>query len=133
MQIQKDETGEVIELKKLKSKRKTSKKKKLSEKRKEKESKKRENLKNVKDFSQFKDKVEFGEVVHRPPNLTSLKKSNDSQNCTKPKFSNLLCYSIAGSKHENVSDAQKLALQKEKSENERKFIVEAYRNAKHKR
>lgn len=130
VEIKKDEeTGKVLEVKKVKSK-KRSKKKKLVDKRKEKALKKKEFLSNVKDFSQLKDNVKFGEVVERPPNLTVPKKSMKTTNQTvasKPKFGSLLLNKIAKSETTKQS-----ALQRERAESERKFIVEAYRRLKSK-
>lgn len=131
--IKKDcDTGEIIKVQKVKKKRSNSKKMKLSEKRKKKEEEKK-NESNCKDFSQLKDKVEFGEVIHKPPDLTSVKKNKKTPSLVeKPKFSSLLLNKVTSQHESVVNTRQKFKLDKEKAEKERRFIVEAYRRAKKK-
>lgn len=132
VKIKKDEeTGKVLDIVKVKSK-KRSKKKTLSEKRKEKKIRKEKESNNFKDFNHLKDELKFGEVVHRPPDFSSLKKSKDKTQ-KKTNYSSLLLQNIAGEgkKLDTVNkNHQKTIFDKAKAEKERQFIVNAYRIAK---
>lgn len=129
-------TGNVVQVQKQKpdpfdpATKKLSKKKKLSEKKKEKKLAKIESNSNIKDFSNFTDKVEFGEVVHRPPTkLPPLKKAELLDSSRKK---NLLLYDLM--KKNSDKPKNKLSeVQKERQEKERQFIVEAYRKLKNNR
>lgn len=117
LRVEKDENNKSNKVRK-------SQKKTLSQKRKEKKlSKAVEN--KCRDFSELQDKVEFGEVVDRPPvNLKFGKKDIVSAANKSNKYKNLLLKDIMSNGQLN----KKLEL--EKKERERQFIVNAYRERK---
>lgn len=59
------------------------------------------------EFDNFKDQVEFGEVVHEPPQLKIKPKNANAINTSKPGKKNLLLYSMLKKNENSKLDAKK--------------------------
>lgn len=121
--LSKCEQSEMEKIEMLRAKHKNIKKKKKkkntadapkmskSEKRKEKlKLKKQKQLEeNVDEFDRFKDRVEFGEIVHEPPQLNVRPKNADAISTSKPGKKRLLLHSMlkSGEKLKAVSKESK--------------------------
>lgn len=122
VEIKRNESGQITELKQIKSE-KRSKKPKLSEKRKNREKSKIDAQEPVKEFAKH-DRVEFGDIVHQPPTklATPGKKSAKSiADNRKPGKGDLLLKKILPSQEK---------LEKLRKEERRKLVVEAFRKSK---
>ena len=80
-----------------------------SQKRKEKLRVKKEKreLEGVDEFENFKDQVEFGEIAHEPPQLTTRPKAAESTSTSKPGKKDLLLHSLLGKSEGPKMDSEK--------------------------
>ncbi|GLH16128.1 Uncharacterized protein GBIM_20483 [Gryllus bimaculatus] len=139
--VKKTETDAIIKEAKGKNKKKLSKPEKRRLKLIAKAQLKKES-ETCRDFSDIKDKVKFGEVVHRPPELTVLpkRKVKTSSSVDSPGQRDLLLKAMLDEKKKPIADIKKTKRATEDSEGrkqmleeERLRVVELYRSLKHRK